>query len=310
MAGTINIEVTKRIIMDSFYKEIAQAQLERVYPKIAEEIPQETTSVTRPGFGSVPRPIQLSGTTDGGSSAKSRTVKDYQFTTTVVEWDNTIDLPRALVEDLPDEAAMLARNLAAAGTVHLDERGIAQLDSATALGYDGKALYSTTHNESGSNQDNAKTTAGTPTATEFEASLGVSVAALRGYTDDQGRPVNEGATRYTILVAPGQERVANIVLNPTMSAQAVDSSGVTGVYRGQFDIITSAYVPDKRYFLFSQNRNRKALGFYVKTPWTFVNNIGTESDAWNYGRKAIFSGYARFEMLPRDWKVTVRYIFS
>lgn len=310
MPGLINLELTKRIVMDAFYSEVAAAQNERIYPKIAEEIPQEVTSVTRPGFGSVPKPVQLSGTTAGSNAAQARSIKDFKQTTEVVEWDLTINFPRSVVEDVPEEAARKARDLASSGTVFLDERAIAQLESSTALGYDEKPLYSATHNESGTNQDNELTSAGTPTAAQFESALGELTAALRNFRDDQNRPVNEGFTRYLLLVAPNQERVANIVLNPTMSQHSDSSSGVTGVYRGQFDIMTSAYVPDKKMFIFALNRTRKALGYYVKTAWNFTNNIGTDSDAWNYGRTALFSGYARFEMLPRDWKVTARYIFS
>src|SRR5712672_1810380 len=101
MAGLINLEMTKRIVMDSFYKEIAAAQNERIYPQISEEVPQDVTSVTRPGFGSVPKPTQISGSTGGTNAAQSKSIKDYQFTTTVVEWDLTVDLPRSTVEDLP-----------------------------------------------------------------------------------------------------------------------------------------------------------------------------------------------------------------
>jgi hypothetical protein len=310
MAGLINLEMTKRIVMDSFYSEIAAAQNERLYPLISENIPQEVTSVTRPGFGSVPKPTQISGTTAGTNAAQARSIKDYQFTTTVVEWDLTIDFPRSTVEDLPDEAAAKARDLANSGAVFFDERAVQQLDGST-VGYDGKALYSTTHDESGSNQDNTATgTVATPAASDIEARIGAAIVKLRNFRDDQNRPVNEGTTRYLLLVGPDLERVANIALNPTMSQQAVDSSGVTGVYRGQFDIRTSAYVPTKKMYLFATNRLRKALGFYTKTAWSFTNNIGTASDEWNFGRTALFSGYARFELLPRDWKVTVRCDFN
>lgn len=310
MAGLINLEMTKRIVMDSFYSEIAAAQNERLYPLLSDNIPQEVTSVTRPGFGAVPEPTQISGIPGGTNSAQSRSIKDYQFTTTVQEWDLTIDFPRSTVEDLPDEAAAKARDLASSGNVFFDKRAIAQLDGAT-VGYDGKALYVTDHNESGSNQDNTATgTVATPAATDIEARIGAALAKLRNFRDDQGRPVNEGVTRYMILCGPDLERVVNIALNPTMSAQAVDSSTVTGVYRGQFDIRVSAYVPTKKFYIFATNRLRKALGLYMKTPWQFTNNIGTSSDAWNYGRTALFSGYARFELLPRDWKVTVRCDFN
>ena len=307
-------DLTRRISKESFYGEIEAAQIERVWPMFADRMPQDVASVIRPGMGAMPKPVQLSGTSAGMSGARAKQLKDYTFTTTVVEWDLTVEMPRSTVEDLPDEVARIGRQHGGSASVFFDERAIAQLDSTTALGYDGKAVFSTTHAESGTNQDNAKTSAaatGTkPTATELEAVLEIQLPTLRLFTDDQGRFVNEGVNHYTILIPPDFEYIYNLALNPTFRDQAIDSSGVTGKFRGLFDIRVSGYVPADRHYIFAQNRSRKALGFFVKTDWDYNSNIGTASDAWNYGRTALFSGYARFEFLPWDWKTTIRQVWT
>lgn len=307
-------DLQRQINRDMFYNEIVAAQAERAWPKFAERIEQDVASVVRVGLGSIPRPTQLSGTTAGGQSAKVKSMKDYSQTTTVVEWDLSIGMPRSAVEDMPEEAARIGREHGNSASVFFDERAIAQLDSTTALGYDGKALYSTTHAESGANQDNAKTSAaatGTkPTAAELEAGLEVDIPTLKAFTDDQGRYVNDGVTRLTILIPPDFEFTYKLVLDPTLKDQAIDSSGVTGKFRGMFDIVVSGYVPADRHFIFAQNRVRKALGLFVKTDWDYHSNIGTDSDAWQHGRQAIFTGYARFEFQPRDWKTTIRRVWS
>jgi hypothetical protein len=247
----INADLTRRINKEAFYSEIDAAMNERAWPKIAERIEQDVTSVVRVGMGSMPKPVQLSGTAGGGNTARVKSMKDFAQTTTVVEWDLSVGEPRSLVEDQPDEAARIGRIHGQSASVFFDERAIGQLDSTTALGYDGIALYSTGHLESGSAQDNAKTSAaatGTkPTAAELEAALEVNLPALRNFRDDQGRPVNEGVTRFTILIPPDFEWVYKGVLDPNLRDQAIDSSGVTGKFRGMFDIVVSAYVPTDRH---------------------------------------------------------------
>src|SRR3990172_8089007 len=293
--GYPNVDLTRKISKEAFYGETDAAQNERVWPKIAERIPQDVASVIRPWMGAIPKPVQLSGTAAGTSTARAKSLKDYTFTTTVVEWDLTVEMPRSAVEDLPEEVARIGRNHGNPASVFFDERMIGQLDSTTATGYDGIALYSGSHAESGTSKDNDRTTAaatGTkPTAAELETALEEDLTVLKLFTDDQGRYVNEGVTRYVILISPDYEFIYNLVLNPMMKDQAIDSSGVTGRFRGMFEIVVSGYVPATRHFIFAQNRTRKALGYFAKTDWDYNSNIGTASDAWNYGRTALFSGY-------------------
>ncbi len=313
MGFPVSANLTRRINKEAFYAEIDAAKNERIYPMISEAIPQDVASVIRPGMGAIPKPIQLSGTNAGMSGARVKQLKDYEFTTTVVEWDLSIEMPRSTIEDLPEEVARIGRNHGGSATVYFDERMIAQLDSTTANGYDSKPLYSTTHDESGTNQDNARTDAVTdtlPDVGELETALDEDLVALRNFTDDQGRPVNEGASGWLILIPPEYEYLYRGVLDPTLSAQAIDASGATGRFRGLFDIRVSAYIAGDRHFIFAKSRNRKALGFFEKTAWDYNSNIGTDSDAWQHGRTAIFSGYARFEFLPWDWKTTVRHVFT
>jgi hypothetical protein len=303
----------KRINREAFYTEIEEAQNERVWPKIAEKIPQDVASVIRVGMGQVPKPEQVSGSTAGQGGIRAKSLKDYQQTTTVVSWDLSVTMPRDVVEDLPEEPARIGREHGESASVWFDERAINQLDSTTALGYDTVALYSDSHSEFGT-QDNARTSAaatGTkPTAAEVETALEDNLPALRNFTDDQGHFVNEGVSGFTILIPPDFEWVYRGVLDPTLSQQAIDASGITGKFRGMFDIIVSGHVPNDRHFIFAKTRRRRALGCFLKTDWDYNSNIGTASDAWQHGRTAIFTGYARFEFLPRHWSVTVRHIYT
>jgi hypothetical protein len=318
MGYPVNPELTRRIVNDAFYAEIEAAAQERLYPLIAEEIQQDVVTVIRPSMGAVPKPTQLSGTASGGNGARSKEMKDYKYTTTVHEWDLTVDKPRSVAEDLPEEMARISRNLGASATVFFDERAVQQLDSTADTGYDGVSLFNTAHPEAAgiesgafASQDNAKTAATDPTApADIETSLEVSLKALRNFRDDQARPVNEGVTRFTILISPLEEWAYQGILNPTRSLQAIDKSGGTGKFRGMFDVKVSAYVPSKTHYIFAQGRTKRALGFYMRTPWTFNSNIGTDADSWQLQRRAVLVGYGRFEMLPLDWKTAIRYVHT
>lgn len=75
----------------------------------------------------------------------------------------------------------------------------------SGLCYDGQYFFDNDHSEGDSGtQDNllggAAATATQPTAAEAEAAIMACVAAMLGFKDDQGEPMNEGASRFLIMV--------------------------------------------------------------------------------------------------------------
>jgi phage major head subunit gpT-like protein len=73
------------------------------------------------------------------------------------------------------------------------------------LCYDGKSFFATDHSEGDSGtQDNDLTGAAAsvtqPTASEAEDALMTCVSAIIGYKDDQGEPMNEGASAFRIMI--------------------------------------------------------------------------------------------------------------
>jgi len=234
MGYPVNPELTRRIVNDAFYAEIEAAAQERLYPLISEEIQQDVVTVIRPSMGAVPKPTQLSGTASGGSGAREKQMKDYKYTTTVHEWDLTVTQPRSVAEDLPEEMARISRNLGASATVFFDEHAVRQLDSTTDFGYDQRPLFDASHAEAAglpspddafATQSNTHTAATDPLLpADIESSIETQLKALRNFRDDQGRPVNEGVTRFTILLSPLEEWAYQGILNPTRSAQAIEGT--------------------------------------------------------------------------------------
>ncbi len=76
---------------------------------------------------------------------------------------------------------------------------------AAAKCYDDSYFFHTAHSEGDSgSQDNdltgAAATSTQPTAAEAETALLACVAALLGYKDDQGEPMNEGASNFLVMI--------------------------------------------------------------------------------------------------------------
>lgn len=73
--------------------------------------------------------------------------------------------------------------------------------------YDGQYFFDTDHSEGDSGtQDNdltgAATTGTQPTAAEAETAVMACVTAILGFKDNQGEPMNEGASKFRIMIPP------------------------------------------------------------------------------------------------------------
>lgn len=303
-----NPEILQGIYRADFMEGFVSGQGHRYYSKLSKDMPQDKTTVIYTAFGSVPEPRQLSGFQAGGIR-QSKELKDYKLTVTVQEYEVTVDMPRSVAEDNPQDAGVMVGELGGKASFAYDRQFIACLTSSTLLGYDGVVLYSASHAETGSNQTNVDTSAGTPTGAQIETALSSNLGALLAFTDDQLTPVNEGVTHFTILVNPLQYFTYLSVLDPNMSQQAIDSSGGTGKFRGLFTIIPSALVTTKYHYVFADG-GPSAVGFFHKTAWDMKSNMYTDSDDWNRGQMAYFTGYARHSFYPWQWKSTARYIFT
>jgi len=304
-----NPEILQGIYKKSFFEGFGVQQADRFFSRLSKDVPQDITTVTWTSFGSVPEPRQLSGIAAGGTP-QSKELKDWKLTTVVQEHEVNVDMPRSVAEDNPADAQGLVGSLGQKASFYYDRQFIACLASSTLLGYDGKVIYSATHGESGTSQDNTGTSAGTPTGAQVETGLTDSIGRIMAHKDDQGTPVNEGVKNFTVLVNPLQYYTYKAVLDPTMSKQAVDSSGGTGVFRGMFNIIPSTLVTTKVHYVFADNPPQPAVGFFHKTEWDLKSNMYTDSDMWTRSKIAFFTGYARFSFYPWQWKSTAKYTFS
>ncbi len=320
MPGPVNPELTQSIMRTDFFAAVEQAAQQRFYPKLSVPKTQTELTVVYPSLGSVPELRQVGGLVGGGSRS-AVILKDWKLTATLVPWEQTVWMARADAESMPNEVSAKASQMAAKGNKSID-RLFCEALVATTAGYDTVSLINNAHPESGTNQDNARTTAAVtatdPTAPEVEASLDEDIGVLKAFTDDQGTPLNEGIEKFTILCHPDHEFAIRTVTSPLMANQAVDSSGVTGRYRGLADVIVSAYctstgktngVVDRMYVF--ANGVDKAMAFCKLKDLEFNTNFRNEnSDAWVQQLMLYMTSYGIFAFVPWRWSSVIQHIWS
>jgi len=304
-----NPETLQGIYKASFFDNVISGNAARYYPRFCKDVKQDTATVTWTSFGSVPEPVQLTGTAATAGIPIAKGMKDYKLATTVQEYQVKVAMPRSVAEDNPQDAQNMVGKLGGKASFYYDRAFHACLASTTLLGYDGKALFSTTHGESGSSQDNAKTAAlgALDNVADWETVLVALTKALMGFTDDQGTYVNEGASRFTILCNSSEWLYANLTVNPTIGVQPADVTGATGKFRGMFDVVASGIVPAQTAYVFI-NGGDPAVGFFHTTDWDLSSNMYTDSDLWKHSNTAMFTGYARFAFYPWKWSSAARYV--
>lgn len=322
MGFPLNAEIYTSIkhgIADSFYGTILAEEQDYAYGKLCKMVDQEDLVTTYTGWGGVPEPRQLSaGATGTGGGRQAKQLKDYKIIGTVVEWEQTLEIPRSIVETQPGLAAEKSAELARAALLFMDRRFVATVLPASTAGYDGVSLYNDAHPESGTNQDNNVTSAaatGTnPSATELETELDLEFGIMRRFTNDAGTPVNAAVRQYKVLTGVGLEEKYKAVAGPKNTAAALeghDVSGGTGRFRGRMEVIGSPFVAtDDRHYLFVDRPGYYPVALLRNKDFEMTDNINTASDIWNFGMTAIIHSYARFEFIPWDWKGTIRQVWT
>lgn len=318
----INPEVTRDIVYNDFFDALENAQTQRFYPRLSVEKTQGEITTVYPSFGSVPEPTQVGGILGGGPDPAT-ILKDWKVTATVFPWRQTVLFDRLVAETKGAEISEKSRQMAFKAMKGMDKILCQALVNTTVTGYDAVSLFNTAHPESGANQSNKISvdiaTPTAPTAAEVETALNTALPKLKGFTDDQGTPVNEGITKVIALVPETFEFAFRTVVSPLMTQQAVDSSGVTGRFRGLVDVIISAYASSTgatsgtkdRFWLFAEPSESvaRALALCRVMDWSFNSNIGDESsDQWNKGEGYLYS-YAAHAYIPWNWQAAIEIDF-
>jgi phage major head subunit gpT-like protein len=141
----------------------------------------------------------------GGRQPK--TLREINYTVPNKEFEATLEIPTDWIRRDKTGLIMMRVNQLIESARNHDAELLSTLINAadSALCYDGQYFFDTDHSEgsSGSQSNSISvdiTTTTAPTPAEFETAILNATTALLGFKDDQGRPTNASAKRFTIMV--------------------------------------------------------------------------------------------------------------
>lgn len=184
----------------------------------------------------------------------------------------------------------------------------------SGLCYDGTPFFGASHSEGDSGiQDNdldgAATTGTQPTAAEAEAAIMACVAAILGFKDDQGEPMNEGATDFLLMIPTVYLSPFASVLNNEFIA-AGQSNIVKNLDGFNFRMaVNSRLTGVDTFYCFRTDGETKSLIRQEEEPITVAavaegSELEFNENKHHYGVKAIRNvGYGY-------WQHAARYVFT
>ncbi len=185
--------------------------------------------------------------------------------------------------------------------------------------YDGKNFFATDHvsGDSGTQSnlltldisDTGLTNAGTataPSAAIVKLAILNAIAAMAGFLDDTGEPINEGATAYTVLVAPN-------LLNPALEAVTLPVLGAVDANilamagsRFRIDVDASARLTDTNAIhVFSNDGDVKAIFEQVEQE-TRIDSVAEGSELEFQHREHHYGVTRIGNVAPGFWQRAVK----
>ena len=255
----------------------------------------------------------------------ARNPKKYKFSIKNAPYESSMVIPRSdLRRDKTGTLQRAVREMAIkAGSDHWDKLISAEIE-ANNNSYDSQAMFSVTHDESGSNQLNLLAAAQipaanvsvvtAPTADEMAKIITQTIGYMWGIVDDQGDPVNGGATSWVIMAGGTYAAAIWGAIQKAISADSLSSGetnqvpslglNLTPVLNPRLTSTSDAFV-----YFFNHDRTLRPYVRQEEVGWTseFLGE-GTSSafnsDAYTFG---IHGSRA---VGPGEWKYAARVTLS
>ena len=193
--------LSSRAIIGEFYNILAMDMGQGWIPDVSMLFQSDQESETYKWLGMVPAMREWIG----GRNAKG--FAENGITITNKTFEATLEvLVDEIRRDKTGQVMLRVAELAQRTNSHWASLLTTLIVAGTAgLCYDGQYFFDTDHSEGDSGtQDNdltgAAVTGTQPTAAEAETALMACVAAILGFKDNQGEPMNEGASKFRIMV--------------------------------------------------------------------------------------------------------------
>jgi phage major head subunit gpT-like protein len=193
--------------------------------RIVTEIPTDQAQEVHKWLGTPPNPVKWTG-------ERQRTrLTDYGITVVGEKFESTVDVD---IDDLRrDKTGQILNRIGEMGAkmATLPQRLITQLIESSGLAYDGLSIWNTAHliGKTGATQSNDITVSGlaTPDAPSSAGMAGAilsGVQQLAGLRDDRNDPMNDGATRFLLLVPTKYMQVTLAALRNEFTSAGVSNT--------------------------------------------------------------------------------------
>lgn len=256
------------------------------WSRIADFIKSTQNVETYPWMGAIPDPVEFT------DERKRRKINEYSFQVTNAEWEQTIAIKRALIDD--ERYGQLNGMSAAMGRKFVrwfDKKVFALLPAgATATAYDGQYFFDTDHAEGNSGTQSNKTTSA------FDATTyATGRAAMMNFKDDQGDPV--GAMPNLLVVPGALEKTAL----ETVKAVTV-STGGTNVLAGLSEVLVTPWLTDSNnWYLLDTQSGDKPLILQERIALELGFQGADSESGWNRSEYE-YGSYWRGAFSYGDWR--------
>lgn len=218
---------------------------------------------------------------------KLKALNGFSYTLANKDYEGTLSVDRNEIEDdqLGNVNIRIADLVNKAKSAHPRKLFFALLEAGTTgLCYDGAAFFSASHSEGASgNQSNLLTGAGI-TLANIETDLNAAEAALIGFKDDIGEPVNEGDISLAVICPPALKAL----FTKLNTAELI--GGNTNVWKGKLSLILASgrlTASATDYYVANTSPGLKPFIHQIRKPVTFTSMQG-ESEAGFMRKKYLY----------------------
>jgi phage major head subunit gpT-like protein len=247
----------------------------------------------------------------GGRQAQGLRSESYDVDNEKYEVTMAVDRDE-INDDQTGQIRIRTQELAKAAGTHKDYLLSQLLENGGAsgyVGYDGLTFFNAAHvwGDSG-NQDNDTTSAaatGTdPTVAEFKEAIKVATAALLGFKDDQGRPINNGTGGLIAIVPPQMYLTALEAMNATII------SSTTNVMQGLARVMLNGWLSSTdKFYLTKTDGTIRPFIFQDREPIEFNSLTAGSEQEFKY-EQYLYGVRARYAITYGEPLTIVRHTFT
>lgn len=276
-----------------------------VYGRLATRIESTKDSESYKWLGSIP------SMREWGDGRLARGIRTESYSVVNQKYESTIEVDRdEIADDQTGQIKIRIAELASRAAIHKDYMIGQLLINGAASGYnsyDGVTFFNTAHvsGDSGNQSNNRTSTAATPTVPtveEFRLALRTAIAAMRGFVDDVGMPINTMMSGIVAIVPPLLEFTAREAL------QAGIIEATTNTMSGLAEVMPFPFLTGSTVWYLAETSEVRPFIFQDREPIEF-DALEANSDEGFRREKFLYGVRARYRMTYGLWQKCVKMTF-